>query len=339
VNRLFIAVLMGCGLFPFACTTHVTRVQSASVETMADSKATLSAPEMNSAKTENTDAFFYPKIELNELRFGFRLRGKVCFNMRDDVDYDQFEAETGFSESGFSYDLGDLSKVQEEWLLRRSTDAVHPSWAVFNPMTYQTEMLPFQGITWAGGETASFVCLLGKNRRLSEWEHAKDSRTAKVLAFPCPSNVYAHPMHARETDVHTLGQIRELIAAQCPGAILEECYKVYVHYPFETAHLTTYNAEGNRILALIYSANGHYRMSALLQKRGEARFGGMLIEHADPNYDTALKDTHIAILPDLDGNGANEIYIDSTVCFLLSIRTGEVNQPILEETNSYYAGP
>jgi hypothetical protein len=306
---------------------------------VADSKATLSASEMNSAKTENTNAFFCPKIDLNELRFGFRLRGKVCFNMSDDVDYDQFEAETGFSESDFSYDLGDLSKVQEEWLLRRSTDAVHPSWAVFDPMTYQTEILPFQGITRAGGETASFVCLLGDNRQLSDWDPAKDSRAAKVLLFPCASNVYAQPMHARETDVHTLGQIRELIAEQCPSAILEECYKVYVHYPSKTAHLTMYNAEGNKILALIYSADGHCRISVLLQRRGEARFGGMLIEHADPNYDTALEDTHIAILPDLDGNGANEIYIESTVCFLLSIRTGERNEPILQEINSYYAGP
>jgi hypothetical protein len=259
--------------------------------------------------------------------------------MRDEVDYNRFVAETGFSESNFDYDSGELSREQEDWVLRESTDAVNPEWGVFDPLTYQTETLQFQGITWAGGESASFVCVLGKNRTLSAWDRERDSRAAKVLVFPCSSGLFAHRMHGEEEDIRVLEEISKVVVGQRVGATIQKCYIVYLRYPSTKAYLVFYRVDGNGIMGLISTSGGEYRLSSLRLKRGVAAFGGMLIEHANPNYDTALANTRIAVLPDIDGNGSNEVYVDSTICFLLSVDADSRNQPVLEEIDSYYSGP
>jgi len=334
---LLAVALVAGSLSPIACAKNAKQFQR--TVTTDGIKIAVGEAGLSTTASDDTCAFFVPKVGLNKLRFGFYLRGHLCFDMKDEVDYEKFVAATGFSESDFNYDTGDLSKEQEAWILKQCKDALYPSWGVFNPLTYQTETLEFQGITWAGGETASFVCLLGKSRQLSVWDSTRDSRAAKVLVFPCSSDVYAHPMHGQEEDVRVIEEIGKLVSRQCLGATVEECYTVYVRYPSTKAYLVVYKVDGNKIMALVSPSGPDYRLNSLLLKTGEIRFGGMLIEHANPNYDTALGCTQIAILPDIDGNGSNEIYVASTICFLLSIRTGEQNQPVLEEMDSYYSGP
>lgn len=286
-----------------------------------------------------TNEFFYPKIDLKSLRFAFPYRGKMAFKIQEQSLWGDFVKETGFEADTFNACTDDLTAQQENWLLKRGDEARIPRWGLLNPKTYETKCLPFQGMTVAPGESASLVALLGSDRKLSDWKAPKDDRIVEALAFPCAEKPRAQQMHKEENDAQVLTALRTFLNQEIPEARLAECYQVYVSYPDKIAHLITFYVGEEKILALISRQGAGYVFNPMRLKRAESRLGGMTMEHANPSWDTALHHTQIFILPDIDGNGSNEIYIHSTISFVMSIIQEGSGPATLEEIQSFYVGP
>lgn len=248
-----------------------------------------------------------------------------------------------FDYSKYSPNSG-LSVQQKQFLMTRIPEAEGEEYAVllFDGLAAQT--FEMSSVCVFGGESGpNFMGVLGSEKESSpvsgKWWipvgisfKTKQPLTAKAMHQQVPTEalptlVAQFARSAFDTDVK-----------------VENCVELYVGYPARRAYLIIAHDEEMSTLSCIELSGDTVKqipiVSTSLPKVGEA----LLLNRYNDESERTPHGASVHILPDIDGNGANEFVILSEVSALFSIDSGDTSRDggdhvHIREVQSCYFGP
>lgn len=275
-----------------------------------------------------TNAYFFPKVPLSDLRFAYRFG--LAFGI--ELDREMHATVPFLEESGLDVGWAHrecLTSSEEETLFGRIPQEKGQSYAIAVPELESVKLLSTTGIALMPYENWNFLLTLGERSRINA-EDIADSIYPVGLAFPAePEQSYTYKALGGEelSDAEVLSVEDILRSGLAQDFTIISCRRIYVDYPEKkgAAVLLRFQAapsESKTLLFVVYE-----RLQGLALARFEVRGShvvdqGFLFEEYPADFCAAMRNSRLHILPDLNGNGANELLVISTRSFLLSLERG-----------------
>jgi hypothetical protein len=298
--------------------------------------------------------FFAPKIGLPDVHFVYVWKTGAFIELSSeqsmllDEFLETYPDVSPDTHTPFVSDSRPLSKKQQHYLSERIPEAIGERYAVYFPDRCETGTYTLNGFVLKPTGDGAFRGFLGrlkpaKGADLPGFAFSDTGwRAPLCLAFPC-GVVRGRPSRMDEevAEPETLGRVAEVLREvnDFREQTLVSCRRFFLEYPKKRGYLaqvkgalTPRDREGKPVLDATYHPTilfclaeqaGQLVMVPFPKDRSVEyeQSGGLLIEVNDgPACDTSPADTRVYVLPDLDGDGACEFLVDTTVMQFFEFR-------------------
>jgi len=321
--------------------------------------------ETRSSVIHDTLGFFSPKVDLHELRFVFFYSGRLFVELSENQEMllDRLKATyPSFSIEDHGFMADDLSPEHQKFVFQNIPEAVGDKYSVLYLKSLRSEGRTLSGIALYPTGDGGFRGFLGLLKGTMDQGDRIGDRLVVGLAFKSAKKASAKQMHSDEIGQERKSAITKFIHSRLVGTDprFVRWAGIYVEYPSIQGVATVVELMsaryGRRIKYLFCVIEGQDNPEGLLivpfkespGVLGTEERGSLCFEDPGGETDTTPGKSELFILPDLDGDGANELLVVSTVSRLFQMaremlfddKTGtHREQYLMKEIRSVYFGP
>jgi hypothetical protein len=309
--------------------------------------------------SRSTLEFFSPKIDLSCIRFVYQWDTGFYVELSNEQSMIKDDFTAAFPDLSFEacddlfYGNKQMTKKQKRYLQDHIPETLREQYAVYFPGIRQTGVFNLSAFLpkprGAAGSHGFFGKLEARKGTVPPTlpKDGDIGRDVTALAFPC--NVtpgIAKAMDEPVTDPETIVRVAQVLSRveEFKEQSVYECRRIYFEYPDVKGYIAhvrgaitamPFNSDGTPLPEKTYTYHPSY-LFCLVDFNGTlelapfekedsveyADYGGLMIEIGDddgPACDTTPWNTRVHVLPDLDGDRACELFIDTTVAQIFRI--------------------